>query len=385
MFLHSKFDIFDRFGVMDLRRFITLKTVVEEGSFLRASQKLCCTQSTVTFHIQQLEQEFSVQLFEKIGRRMCLTREGKKLLPHIYELTRVMDTLREAAKKESDPDGELRVISGETLLSYRMPQVLQRFRQRAPKVRLSLQSLNCYVIRDALLNDEADVGVFYRVGNDDALNRRELGEQPLALVASPQIADVDFTEPGRHNACSFIINEPQCVFRQIFESTLRQRRITVENTIELISIESIKRCVAANIGVSYLPRFAVVKELECGELIELPFGEQSQTITAMCAHHAGKAVSPAMHTFIQCVEECFCRDKNNAGLKPGIEITLLSFAVARPFRLVYGAYQYFWCRDGVFHPRLLFLFSFFLLGAFCQYFLRWLAGLLLAWRTRFRA
>ena len=93
---------------MDLRRFITLKTVVEEGSFLRASQKLCCTQSTVTFHIQQLEQEFSVQLFEKIGRRMCLTREGKKLLPHIYELTRVMDTLREAAKKESDPDEELR-------------------------------------------------------------------------------------------------------------------------------------------------------------------------------------------------------------------------------------------------------------------------------------
>lgn len=84
---------------MDLRRFITLKTVVEEGSFLRASQKLCCTQSTVTFHIQQLEQEFSVQLFEKIGRRMCLTREGKKLLPHIYELTRVMETLREAAKK----------------------------------------------------------------------------------------------------------------------------------------------------------------------------------------------------------------------------------------------------------------------------------------------
>nr|BES07959.1 hypothetical protein Ef18B006LT_10540 [Escherichia fergusonii] len=49
----------------------------------------------------------------------------------------------------------------------------------------------------------------------------------------------------------------------------------------------------------------MAKELECGELIELPFGEQSQTITAMCAHHAGKAVRPAMHTFIQCVEECF--------------------------------------------------------------------------------
>ena len=326
---------------MDLRRFITLKTVVEEGSFLRASQKLCCTQSTVTFHIQQLEQEFSVQLFEKIGRRMCLTREGKKLLPHIYELTRVMDTLREAAKKESDPDGELRVISGETLLSYRMPQVLQRFRQRAPKVRLSLQSLNCYVIRDALLNDEADVGVFYRVGNDDALNRRELGEQPLALVASPQIADVDFTEPGRHNACSFIINEPQCVFRQIFESTLRQRRITVENTIELISIESIKRCVAANIGVSYLPRFAVVKELECGELIECLLANSRRPLRQCALTMPEKRLARRCTLLFSVLKSVFCRDKNNAGLKPGIEITLLSFAVARPFRLVYGAYQYF--------------------------------------------
>ncbi|WP_159098398.1 LysR family transcriptional regulator, partial [Klebsiella pneumoniae] len=51
---------------MDLRRFITFKTVVEEGSFLRAAQKLCCTQSTVTFHIQQLEQELAIPLFEKI-------------------------------------------------------------------------------------------------------------------------------------------------------------------------------------------------------------------------------------------------------------------------------------------------------------------------------
>ena len=55
---------------MDIDRFITLQTVVEEGSFARAANKLCCTQSTVTYHIKELEQELSVQLFEKIGRRM---------------------------------------------------------------------------------------------------------------------------------------------------------------------------------------------------------------------------------------------------------------------------------------------------------------------------
>ncbi|WP_213133560.1 LysR family transcriptional regulator [Citrobacter sp. FP75] len=299
---------------MDLRRFITLKTVVEEGSFLRASQRLCCTQSTVTFHIQQLEQELSVQLFEKIGRRMRLTSEGKRLMPHVHELIRVMASLRQSARQDAEVSGDLRVVTGETLLAYKMPQVLQRFKQRAPKVRLSLLSLNCYVIRDALLNDEADLGIFYRVGNDDALEMQSLGEQPLVLVGAPDLHDVDFTKKNQHIACSFIINEPQCIFRQRFESLLRQRQITLENTIELWSIESIKQCVAANLGVSFLPRFAVERELRSGELIELPFSTEPELITALCAHHAGKTISPAMQIFLECVEESFtAKDKKMPG------------------------------------------------------------------------
>lgn len=74
--------------------------------------KLCCTQSTVTFHIQQLEQELSVQLFEKIGRRMCLTSEGKRLMPHIHDLTRVMASIRQSAHQGAQPSGDLRVATG---------------------------------------------------------------------------------------------------------------------------------------------------------------------------------------------------------------------------------------------------------------------------------
>ena len=72
----------------------------------------------------------------------------------------MMDAVREAAKKASEPNGELRVGSGETLLAYRMQQVWQRCRQRAPKVRLALQSRNCFVFPYSLPNDAYDVGVF---------------------------------------------------------------------------------------------------------------------------------------------------------------------------------------------------------------------------------
>lgn len=288
---------------MDLRRLMTLKTVVEEGSFARAANKLCCTQSTITFQIQQLEQELSLQLFEKIGRRMILTESGRNILPHVYELMRVMDGLRQAALDKDEPAGELRIATGETLLSYKIPAVLQRFKQRAPAVRLSLQSLNCYAIRDALLADAVDLGVFYRVGNDSALTMQSYGEQPLVLVASAQLTGVDFTQSGQHIPVSFIINEPQCIFRQIFESTLRQRQITLNNTIELWSIESIKQCVAGNLGVSFLPRFTVENELASGALVELPFSPAPLTIDALCAYHAGKFVSPAMRIFMECMQE----------------------------------------------------------------------------------
>ncbi|WP_145543945.1 LysR family transcriptional regulator [Yersinia frederiksenii] len=289
---------------MDLRRFITFKTIVEEGSFAQAARKLCCTQSTVTFQIQQLEQELSYPVFEKVGRRMALTPAGKLLLPKVRELTRVLEGIRQISTSEEIITGDLRVMVGETLLAYKMPEVLRLFRLKAPKVRLSLQSVNCYVIRDSLLNDNTDLGVFYRVGHDEALQMEYFGQQELVLVASPQFPNFDFMQSEQHIPVSFIINEPQCVFRQIFESTLRERKITLENTIELWSIESIKKCVAGDLGISFLPRFSVSRELESGELKELPFSTIPLSITALCAHHSGRTVSPSMKVFIDCMHEC---------------------------------------------------------------------------------
>ena len=134
------------------------------------------------------------------------------------------------------------------------------------------------------------------------LDRYSPAKKPL-LSALPEVGEDVLLDDGGVGAALAAADEISANEYRIKSNGAEVGRL--ENTIELLSIESIKRCVAANIGVSYLPRFAVAKELECGELIELPFGEQSQTITAMCAHHAGKAVSPAMHTFIQCVEESF--------------------------------------------------------------------------------
>ena len=77
---------------MDLKNLRTFQTVVQEGGFNKAAEKLNYTQSTITFQINQLEQELGLRLFEKIGRRMVFPQAGQQLLPHAAEVLAAVDS-----------------------------------------------------------------------------------------------------------------------------------------------------------------------------------------------------------------------------------------------------------------------------------------------------
>ncbi|MEF1307385.1 substrate-binding domain-containing protein, partial [Vibrio owensii] len=121
------------------------------------------------------------------------------------------------------------------------------------------------------------------------------------LVASPLLTGLDLQKRDQHIDLGFISNGPKCLFRQTFESIIQERNISIDNMIELSSINTIKNCVESNIGISYLPRFTVEKELQEGSLQELAFTDAPQMIKPLCGYHAGKCVTPAMEVFIDCM------------------------------------------------------------------------------------
>ena len=129
---------------------------------------------------------------------------------------------------------------------------------------------------------------------------KHLGDYPVVLVASPKIKSSypDFVTPDRTIPIPLIINEPNCIFRQIFEQYLRDKSIILDHTIELWSIPTIKNLVKNNVGISYLPTFTVEEELGTGELEAIHTDIGDKTITAVCAHHKNKWLSPLMQLFI---------------------------------------------------------------------------------------
>lgn len=287
---------------MDLKHLNTFRVIVEEGGFSKAAERLNYTQSTITFQIGQLEQELSTSLFEKIGRKMVLTKAGEQLIPYVDEVLSSIDRLRNFEDDLAECTGDLRVGVGETLLCFHLPAILKEFHEQAPKAQLFLRSMNCYDIRDELMAGSLDIGVFYNYvgGFGTSLTTYPLGTYSLALIASQKTKDQyhDFITANQQIPVPFIINEPTCVFRQIFEQYLRDKSIMLDHTIELWSIPTIKNLVKNDVGISFLPRFSVQEELDNGSLVEISTELTDTTLTAVCGHHKNKWISPLMQLFI---------------------------------------------------------------------------------------
>ncbi len=286
---------------MDVKNLVTLKTIVEEGSFLKAAQKLNYTQSTITFQVQQLENELNIKLFEKIGRNMKITENGREILKYTDDILQNMEKIKRVGHQDDEITGELKIAVRETLLSYKMQEVLVNFKHKAPNVKISLQSSNCFQIRNGILNGDVDIGIFYDVGIlHESLHITKLRTYPIVLVGSTELDEscCDFATPNQRIHTNFITNERHSVFRDVFENYLREQNIILDDTIELWSVEAIKKSVISNLGVSHLPIFTVQEELDAGLLKTLPHNIAVKEITAICGYHKNKWLSPAMQLFI---------------------------------------------------------------------------------------
>ena len=104
---------------MKTQYLVTFKTILETGSFQKAADKLGYTQSTITFQIKQLEEELSLKLFEKIGRRMELTQAGKDIMPYVDMILQGTEQIRNYGKKLSEISGSLKLAIQDMLCGGR--------------------------------------------------------------------------------------------------------------------------------------------------------------------------------------------------------------------------------------------------------------------------
>jgi DNA-binding transcriptional LysR family regulator len=267
--------------------------------------------------VAALERELGVPLFDRLGRTIALTEAGRVMLDYSE---RLLDLAREAGEAVADAGtgsgeitGSLNVSAPETLLTYRLPGLLTIFHERYPKVRVSLKPtavgrLVGSTLR-ALEEGRVDVAFVLEVPlvSVEGISTELLMEEGVSVVAPPAhaLANSAFVDPSDLTGEAVLLPEaPQsgCAYRGRFERQLSEGGVVPRETLEFQSIEAIKRCVSAGMGVTVLPTVTVEGELAAGTLSELGWREPIQVGTLMAWNEARWA-SPALRAFLKTARE----------------------------------------------------------------------------------
>ena len=109
---------------MELKNLRTFQAVVDQGSYQKAAEYLGYTQSTVTVHIQQLEEELGVPLFQRVGRHMTLTQAGEQALAQTRELLLAAERLSQLGLERQAPSGLPRFAAQGELADGRLVELI---------------------------------------------------------------------------------------------------------------------------------------------------------------------------------------------------------------------------------------------------------------------
>lgn len=276
-------------------RFIkTFIVVMEEKSFSRAADKLGYVQSTVTTHIQLLEQVCKQKLFHRLSRGVKPTAAGEKLLKYAYQFVQLGVTIEDAMNEMEQPRGTVYLRMQESFFLTRFSSFMQHFGKEYPEVKLRISSGFHQDILDQVLEHAIDFGILPRDPKRNDIVFYPLVEEKLIFIASNTLmTDVETEGVSRLNKEILISFGSICVYHTHASKALKEAGIQVKDAIELPSLEMIKQSVACGIGFALVPEVAVQHELDAGTFKVLPLCPESYSMHGLIVHKNRELSHPA--------------------------------------------------------------------------------------------
>lgn len=291
---------------MDTKNLVTFMTILKTGSFQRAATQLNYAPSTVTSQMQQLEDELSIQLFEKVGRKMELTQAGKDILPYMERILQNVEQIMSYKKEASELTGTLRLVAPDSIFIYIMQPVIKAILHDAPHIQLIINSCPSDDVNQAIISGAADIGIDCDKGNfpDSVLHPASKPFQ-ACLIGSPFLnpGELDFITPHQRKTAAMIFNEPNANYQKKIDAYLDEKDIVLRPPMKLQSIEAVKRSVMNNLGIAYVPSFSVEEELKNGSLLQLKTELDDYIFPAVCVYHKNKWISPQMEVAFKILHE----------------------------------------------------------------------------------
>lgn len=286
---------------MEIRNLQTFRKICETNSFSKAAVELGYSQSTITMQVKQLESELQVQLFDRIGKSVRLSDDGRQFLPFANDILLTADNAKLALNKNTLPFGELRIGILESVCTAYLPGILKQYHEKCPQVSTIIHIGTLDELSVMLNANTIDIlWIFDLPIERKEWNRVYSYETEICIIASPdnRLADISILSLADISKETYLFTEQNCSYRSIFESKMKNLGYQPEVFLEIGNTEIIKKFVAANLGISVLPHFTVKDELDNKKIICLDIQDFKIRMEGQLFTHKNKWMTSGIKAFV---------------------------------------------------------------------------------------
>lgn len=292
---------------MNLSKLEIVVLIAKHKKVTAVAKAMGIKQPTVTFHMKSLEEEFGVQLFEVRTGKVLLTDAGTALLHYATKIQALsQETYRVLSEYRNLGMGSLTIGASYVPGTYLLPKLISQFSEKFPGVAVRLFIKPAPAIRAMLLDHSIDIGFISSQPFDDpAIHQRHVCEDELAVVfsSSHKLASLSRLDHQSIAAETFISHGTDSTTRQMTEQWAANCGVTLRVSMELDSLEAIKRAVMLGKGITFISRIAVAEEVERGLLSCLPLPGPPGNRSIYAFYHRERWLSAQMRTFLDALPE----------------------------------------------------------------------------------
>lgn len=257
-------------------RLTVFRAVAAQRNFRRAAEQLYLSQPAVTQQIKALEEIVGLPLFDRSGREVTLTAAGELLLRSAEQSVALLNQASsELSALRGQLSGTLRIAASTTIAQYILPPLLGAFLRLHPAVHLEIESTNTESAAEAVASGRAALGMVEGPPHTSQLRAETWLADELVLLVPPghEWATDRAVTLEQIAQAPLLMRERGSGTREVIETTLEAaglppRRLQI--ALELNSTEAILGCIESGVGVGFVSRSAVRRQLALGTLVIAP-------------------------------------------------------------------------------------------------------------------
>ena len=275
--------------------------LAETESFTKAAQINGVSQSAVSQTITALERTFKSLLIERSKKMFRLTREGQVLYDYSKQIVQKYESLHNQLQDLKEIiSGNIRVATIYSIGLHDLPPFVQKFMKGWPTVNVHVEYRHASQVYADVLGNVVDLGLVAYPVKDSKLETIPLHKDLLVLICHPQHPfakqkSVKLKQLAGQNLIGF---DPESPTRKALDKIFKEHEVASKYAMEFDNIETVKRAVEIEAGISIVPRGTVTQEVLKQTLVALPIADGDFYRPIAAIYTKSKVLSPAMKQFL---------------------------------------------------------------------------------------